>query len=284
MPQIVIDPDQCNLCGACAALCNSGNVFARGKDTVEVANIENCWFCGHCVAVCPTDAIKHSHFSLDDCPLITSAVLPSLEGMVEAFRERRSTRIYKSRSVPREIVISLIDIARCVPSADNAQPVDWLLFDDPDLMAELSRQTVSVFEQKLVGDRQNMGSIVEDIEDFERLIRQSAQGMDPIFFKAPVLLLAHVPFEDSFGRDDATYATYNIILAAQRMGLGSCLIGYFIYALENSEQLRKRLGLPDSRRVEVALVIGSPKYQFRRTVSRRKADITWNPALEMAGP
>jgi nitroreductase len=220
---------------------------------------------------------------LDDCPLIASAVLPSLEGMVETFRERRSTRIYKSKPISREIVKSLIDIARCVPSADNAQPVDWLIFDAPGLIAELSRQTVAVFEQKLQQDRKNMSATVEDIQDFERIIQQRAQGMDPIFFKAPVLLLAHVPVEDSFGRDDATYAAYNIILAAQRMGLGNCLIGYFIYALENSGRLRRRLGLPDNRRVEVALVLGYPKYQFRRTVPRRRTEIIWNPDPNKAG-
>ena len=283
MLQIVIDQERCNHCGACVALCNSGNVYAQGNGTVQVTNIENCWSCGHCVAVCPTDAIEHSHFLLHDCPLIASDGLPSLESMVEVFRERRSTRIYNSRPVPREIVKALIDIARCVPSADNAQPVDWLIFDDPDLTAELSRQTVAVFEQKLRQGRKNMSSSVEDIQDFERIIQQHAQGMDPIFFKAPVLLLAHVPVEDSFGRDDATYAAYNVILAAQRMGLGNCLIGYFIYALENSGQLRRRLGLPDTRRVEVALVMGYPKYRFRRTVPRRSMEIIWNPAPNKAG-
>ena len=104
MPKIIIDQKKCNQCGACVALCNSGNVYVQEIDTVQVVNIENCWFCGHCVA--------------------------------------------------------------------------------------------------------------------------------------------HVPVEDSFGRDDATYAAYNLILAAQRMGLGSCLIGYFIYALENNDQLRKHVGLP----------------------------------------
>jgi len=87
-----------------------------------------------------------------------------------------------------------------------------------------------------------------------------------------------LPVEDSFGRDDAAYAADNIILAAQRMGLGNCLIGFFIYALENSGHLGKCLGLPENRRVEVALVIGYSKYQFRRTVPRRRAEIIWNRA------
>ena len=278
MPKIIIDQEKCNQCGSCVALCNSGNVYMQKNDTVQVANIENCWFCGHCVAVCPTDAIDHSQFLLDDCPLIASAVLPSLENMVEAFRERRSTRIYKGKPVLRETVQSLIEIAEYVPSADNAQPVDWLVLDDSDLIGELSQRTVTVFEEKLDQDRKNMSAIVEDIQDFERILHQKAQGLDPIFFKAPVLLIAHVPVEDSFGRDDATYAAYNLILAAQRMGLGSCLIGYFIYALENSDHLRRHLGLSDNRRVEVALVIGYPKFKFRRTVPRRSMEIIWNPA------
>jgi nitroreductase len=155
--------------------------------------------------------------------------------------------------------------------------VDWLVFDDSGLIEELSQQTVAVFEEKLHQGRKNMSATVEDIQDFERIIQQNAQGMDPIFFKAPVLLMAHVPIEDSFGRDDATYAAYNLILAAQRMGLGSCLIGYFIYALENSGQLRRHLGLPNNRRIEVALVIGYPKHQFRRTIPRRNMEIIWNP-------
>ncbi len=277
MPKIIIDQEKCNQCGSCVALCNSGNVYVQKNDAVLVANTENCWFCGHCVAVCPTDAIGHSQFLLDDCPPIASAVLPSLENMVEAFRERRSTRIYKSKPVSRETVQALIEIAEYVPSADNAQPVDWLVFDDSGLIEEISQQTVTVFEEKLDQGRKNMSTIVEDIQDFERIIEQKAQGLDPIFFKAPVLLIAHVPVEDSFGRDDATYAAYNLILAAQRMGLGSCLIGYFIYALEDSHQLKRHLGLSDDRRVEVALVIGYPKYQFRRTVPRRSMEIIWNP-------
>ena len=162
--------------------------------------------------------------------------------------------------------------------ADNAQPVDWLVFDDPDRIEALSQQTVTVFEEMLNQGRKDMSATVEDVQDFERIIQQNAQGLDPIFFKAPVLLIAHVPVEDSFGRDDATYAAYNLILAAQRMGLGSCLIGYFIYALENSDQLKSHLGLSDNRRVEVALVIGYPKYKFRRTVPRRSMEIIWNPA------
>jgi hypothetical protein len=36
------------------------------------------------------------------------------------------------------------------------------------------------------------------------------------------------------------------------------------------------LSLPDSRKVEVALVLGYPKYRFQRCIPRRKMEIVWN--------
>jgi nitroreductase len=199
---------------------------------------------------------------------------------VAAFRGRRSTRIFKNKPVARQLVKDLTDIARWVPSAGNAQPVDWLAIDDPAQIEVLSTQTVEFIRQtagRLTKGGEDAAGCLEDVEDFERIVQQSGMGDDPIFFKAPLLLLAHVPDDDAFGRDDATYAAYNLILAAESMGLGTCLIGYFIFALGQSEDLHRMLSLPAGRQVEVALVVGYPKFRFQRVIPRRKMEIVWNP-------
>jgi nitroreductase/NAD-dependent dihydropyrimidine dehydrogenase PreA subunit len=279
MPTIVIDQEKCNQCGGCVALCNASNVFEQDNRQTKAVKPDECWLCGHCVAVCPTDAIDHSEFSLAEGPVLDPSRLPAWDSLVAAFRARRSARTFKDKPVPRQVVNDLAGIARWVPSASNAQPVDWLAVDDPTQIAALSAQTVEFIKQKVTrlttaGEQAAAG--LEDVEDFERIIRQFAAGIDPIFFKAPLLLLAHVPDDDEFGRDDATYAAYNLILAAESIGLGTCLIGYFIFALDNSEKLRSMLALPDRRKVEVALVLGYPKYRFRRFIPRRKMEIVWN--------
>ncbi len=279
MPRILIDQDKCNQCGHCVALCNSSNVYEQVEREIKVTRADDCWFCGHCVAVCPTDAIEHSEFPISECPVIDPAILPSLDSMTAAFRGRRSTRIFQDKPVSRRIIDDLVNIARWVPSASNAQPVDWLAVDDPAQIAALSAQTVDFFGRKAIriaaGDDKIL-SALDDVEDFARISRQSEMGEDPIFFRAPVLLLAHVPDDDVFGRDDATYAAYNLMLAAERMGLGTCLIGYFIFALENSDKLLRMLLLPDLRKVEVAIVLGYPRYRFRRLIPRRKMELVWN--------
>jgi nitroreductase/NAD-dependent dihydropyrimidine dehydrogenase PreA subunit len=290
---ILIDQDSCIQCGACAALC-TGHVFSHTDQLVELVAPEECWLCGHCVAACPTDAIAHNGFPLDACPELDPAALPLLDSLVTALRERRSARAFQVRPVPRDVVRELVDIARWAPSAANDQPVDWLAFDDPDRIAELSAQAVAVYDRtvRLLRNRwlrpflrltlgsETLKAGLESAEGFEELVQRHANGEDPIFRHAPVVLVAHVPSSDYFWRDDAVYAAYNLMLAAQRMGLGTCPIGYFHIALDRSTDLQRELGLPEGHRAEVTLTLGYPEFGFQRVLPRRQPRLVWSAAPE----
>jgi nitroreductase/NAD-dependent dihydropyrimidine dehydrogenase PreA subunit len=286
---IVVDQEACTRCGACVALC-TGRVFGRVDGRVEVVAAEACWLCGHCVAACPADAIAHSEYPVEECPPLDPAALTSLDELVGMLRRRRSSRVFRDRPVERQVVRELVNIARWGPSAGNEQPVDWLAFDDPDRIAALSGQAVAVLAQtaRLLRNRplrpflrlalgsEQVEKGLESADSFDRLAERHAQGEDPIFFCAPVVLVAHVPTDDYFGRDDAVYAAYNLMLSAQRMGMGTCQIGYFIIALDRSRGLRRALGLPEDRRAEVVLALGYPKYHFRRVLPRRRPAVIWD--------
>jgi len=290
MPEITINQDACTNCGACVALC-TGRVFGRAGERVEALTPEECWLCGHCVVACPAGAVRHSAYPLEECPVLEPAFLPTLDGLVAALRERRSLRVFRDKPVPREVVRQLVDVARWAPSAGNGQPVDWLAFDDPVRIAALSAQAMAALAHtaRLVRNpwlrpililalgAEKIRRGLESADSFERLARKHAQGEDPIFFRAPVVLVAHVPDDDYFGRDDAAYAAYNLALAAQASGLGTCQIGYFIIALERSRGLRRALGLPEGHRAEVVLTLGYPRYHFRRLPARRRPGLAWNP-------
>ena len=284
--EITVDQTLCIQCGACIDLCAAAAVYQE-EDPAQDAGLrgetravapENCWLCGHCVAVCPTDAINHSGFPLNECPEIDPAVLPSLAGLVTAFRERRSARVFSDRPVPREVVRDLVDLSRWVLSASNGQPVDWLAFDDADRIAALSAGTVEVLAGRVRELRQaaQASEELQFAEDLERLAQSQAQGEDPIFYRAPVVLVAHVPVADNFGRDDAVYAAYNLMLAAERLGLGTCQIGYFQEALQRSTELRDMLGLAPDRRPEVELILGYAVQSFRRLIPRRQPELLWD--------
>jgi nitroreductase/NAD-dependent dihydropyrimidine dehydrogenase PreA subunit len=269
MPIIKVDPELCTFCGACLELC-TGEVYGESSGRASVLAPEECWLCGHCVAACPADSIQHSGYPLDGCPPLDRAALPTLDGLLTAFRERRSARVFRDEPVPRALVRELVDVARWVPSASNEQPVDWLAFDDPKRIEMLSAQAVDALAVATpTTDQETAG-------EFASLAQMHDKGQDPIFFRAPVVLVAHVPTDDDFGRDDAVYAAYNLMLAAQRRGLGTCQIGYFHLALDRSSELHSALGLLPDRRPEVTLVLGYPAFEFHRLLPRRRPKLTWD--------
>jgi len=314
VPDIVVNEERCTRCGACVAVCAASRVFEMDEGAAEVVREEDCWLCGHCVAVCPVDAVDHSAYPLDACPKIKSP--PSYEELVTALRERRSMRVFRDKRVPRETVRQLVDVSRWAPSASNAQVVDWIAIDDPVQIARLSAEVVATLGQlaRLVRSRllrpflyltlgrEKMEQGLEAADEFQELVEAHVRGEDPIFRHAPVILAAHVPKEWYFGRDDAVYAAYNLMLAAERLGLGTCHIGYVNLALERSQglqrvvrlppergssipaaspdpgALQRMLGLQPGRQIEVVLTLGYPRFQFRRALPRRRMELMWNPA------
>jgi nitroreductase/NAD-dependent dihydropyrimidine dehydrogenase PreA subunit len=289
MPDISIDQERCTRCEACVAVCTSARVFELSDTAAHAVRPSECWLCGHCVAVCPVDAVQHSEYPLEEGPPVESP--PSYEGLVTAFRERRSLRVFRDEPVPRGTVRELVDVSRWVPSASNQQPVDWIALDDPAQIARLSEEVVTTLARTvqllririlrpllmLVYGRAKIRDAVEAADDFEKLVDAQARGQDPIFHHAPVVLAAHVPQAAFFGRDDAVYAVYNLMLAAERLGLGTCHIGYVNAALERSQRIPRILGLPPGRRLEVVLTLGYPRFKFRRAIPRRRMELLWNP-------
>lgn len=291
MPDIQVQQELCTQCGACLELCTS-HVFGQMDGQTQVVAPEECWLCGHCIAACPVDAIAHGDYPLEDCPGLEPAKLPSLDALTMVFRERRSQRVFRDKSVPRPVVRQLVDLSRWVPSANNDQPVDWLAIDDPEQIAALGTQVVETLASaaRLLRNRllrpllllawgtERVKKGLEAADSFEHLAQRHAAGQDPIFRHAPLVLIAHVPGDDYFGRDNAVYAAYNLMLAAQRVGLGTCHIGYFTVALDRNRHLCEAFGLPKGRKAEVALILGYPTHHFHRLLPRRQPDLVWTPA------
>jgi nitroreductase len=169
--------------------------------------------------------------------------------------------------------------------------VDWIVLDDPDRIAKLSREVVAILRRTarllqkrvlrpflyLALGKRRVDKARESTEDIERLTEQQERGEDPIFYDAPAVLIAHVPKGSYFGRSDAVYAAYNVMLAAERLGLGTCHIGFFNVARERNQELPRMVGLPPDRQVEVVLALGYPRFRYHRVPPRRRRELVWNP-------
>ena len=223
--------------------------------------------------------------------MIAEKDVPSLDALTLALRTRRSCRTYEDKPVPRELVRELVTLGRWAPTASNSQSLDWIAFDDREKIAEFTDTVLAEFRRfarlganpllrpllSWVVGRETIRRLRSAKGSIDRMLRRHAGGDDPIFYHAPVVLIGHSPADNLFGRDDAIYATYNVMLAAERFGLGTCQIGFFQAAYEKSARLRRTVALPERRSPQVAIALGYARHGFRRVLPRRSPNLTWNP-------
>jgi nitroreductase len=264
-------------------------VYALAGDGYPTMETSKCFLCGHCVAACPGGAINHSGFPLDQCPLIDMDHLPNFNSLVNAIKKRRSIRSFKSKPVPHALIEQLLEIASIAPTGHNLQHVDWTVIDSQELIHGLCSRTVDVLAKTATLLKHPVAGLYLGLtEGFAKLAaaRKAAEtlaalkykflaGEDPVFYNAPAVLVAHVPSGTYFGRDDAIHALYNVELAAERLGLGSCQMGYFKIALDRDTSFKADIGIPAGRSPEATLALGYPKIEYLRMIPRRKPSIQW---------
>ncbi len=149
----------------------------------------------------------------------------------EAIKSRRSVRMFRQELVSKEILIELIEAARCAPSAANRQPLEFVIADSEE-------QTSQIFAQLAWAG-------------YVRPRRDPPAGKRPVAY---IIVLVHTEKAMAeFGKVDAAAAIENILLAAQGKGIGSCWLGSI-----NREKLREILEIPDKYDIDSVVALGYP--------------------------
>jgi nitroreductase len=103
------------------------------------------------------------------------------------------------------------------------------------------------------------------------LDQKAQQGEDWLFYEAPLVMVFH---GSSFAEPvDADIAATYAMLAAEALGLGSCMIGSVAPLLKNSRQLKEKYGIPAANKVGLTVVFGYPAVNYRRGLRRSFADV-----------
>ncbi len=261
MPIMGINLEKCSNCKQCMRDCVARNFsLDETRQQIIFDSSRRCISCGHCIAVCPENAIEYEH--MGDEPLDFKLnrdpnELISYDVMLEFLHIKRSIRQYKHKKVPKEIIEKVINSMSYAPTGANMRNLKCLVLSDE-------------VKIKLLSD-----SIVDAIisgEDDRRLTRMRDEGMDPIFYKAPHVLIIYSknPWDTRNSTIVITYA----MLSAQTLGLGSCWIGYAHGILmERSEIRTKYTGIQTY--VLGVMILGYPSVKYYRSVPR--------PLLEVKG-
>lgn len=266
---IQVDQEKCINCGFCVQVCPLG-IINQGEQGPYYSG-GKCIACGHCVAVCPQAALDNSK-----APLAKQIPLPNTPALdadtaARFLRSRRSIRAYKEMPVSRDKVVQLLDIARYAPTGGNFQGVSYYVFDQPEILRQLTALTVEWMEEaiKLASPwAPYFASVVAKYRE---------TGEDVILRGAPCLVVAAgAKSMLARFRDNTHFSLAYTELYAPTLGLGTCWAGFLEACAANGYQpLLDLLDLPEELGVTGALMVGYPQHTYKRLVERNPLQITW---------
>ena len=166
---------------------------------------------------------------------------------------RRSTRRYKKDlPVPREHLEICADSARRSPSACHSQPWKFVIVDDKTLSSKISKHVVSGIYK--------MNSFASDATAFIAIVSEKV--------KTPAWAGGKLMGTD-FSLVDAGIACAHIVLQAEDLGIGTCILGWF-----NERRLKKILSIPRGKKVKLLIAMGYPEEKPVREKSLKPRDKT----------
>lgn len=289
-----IDPEKCSGCGQCLTVCPDRTIsLVAGKAAVTG---ERCLGCGHCLAVCPTgavnvaaiaaDSLSFNSFQLDQRWLPWGKFDPAQ--LVRLLASRRSCRHYQERPVSRELLLDLVKAGTTAPSGTNSQKWTFTILAQRRQVEELGGHIARFFAKlnrlaanpaarlisRLFGNdalgkyhRRYSQSISEGLREWRE------DGRDLLFHGATAVIVVGSEIGASCPAEDALLATQNILLTAHALGLGSCLIGFAVAALEREAGIKDGLGIPRAEKVYAVIALGWPTEKYQRLSGRKQAMI-----------
>ena len=262
MEFITVNKDRCLRDSVCVETCPM-RLFSTDEDgypTAKRAAEQFCIRCGHCVSICPTGALEleslpHAGFT----PLLDTLNI-SPQSAIQFMKSRRSIRRYASRPIPREILLNVLDVARCAPTGTNRQQIHWILFEHREKIEEL----IALVAEPL-----------RNVPYFRRLAEAWDAGQDFIFRGAPHIAIATGPTEPFDPIVDGTIALSHLDLAAHAYGLGSCWAGILSAAVMLDPKVAQSLDIPEGFKYCGALMLGYPQHEYHLIPPRNPIQVTW---------
>jgi nitroreductase/NAD-dependent dihydropyrimidine dehydrogenase PreA subunit len=269
---IAVDKNKCKRCGVC--INRMKGYCITEKDGFPIFDETLCNTCQKCVSICPSQAITVNGIypeAIDE----TKQVDPEL--IYALFEKRRSTKRFKEKSIPKEIIAKIVSVAKYAPNQNKNLSV--LVIDEKPLIAEINKSAIAFVKRIyriLFGFKpleslirliyKDIGALKRKMEhhSFQRVIHENTQAI--------IIVTGNkkVPVTER----SAHYMLATMMYMAESLGIGNCLMDSIYLTLKTSRKLRKRLKIAED--VFGVLVLGYSNENVKNIPRGYEVNVRWN--------
>jgi nitroreductase len=184
---------------------------------------------------------------------------------------RRSVRAYAKHKLDQATIRALLDAAVRAPTAMHAEPWLFLVIQDEETLKRYSdlAKTMAIAEME-----EHAGEHWRRDTDRDGFLAQLRDPGFSVFYDAGTLIVIYGRSKGPFVVGDCWLAAENLMLAACALGLGTCVVGAAVAAL-NSPEAKEVFGLPSGAVAVAPIVVGVPIGPTLDAPPRRDPEIIW---------
>ena len=238
-----VNMEKCVKCGVCIKACPAGIVQWSdfGYPAVEEKRAGRCIGCGQCVMMCPSCADELSFMKDAQTVRAAELKLPSEEEALNLIMSRRSVRMFKDETIPRETFEKLFNVVRQAPTAVNSQNVRWIVTLDPAKTKEVTNLILCWFREEIFKNPTSRAALLG-----AGMIAKAKEGED------------------------------RLLKTVFPGGIGCCWGGYLTTAIRSFKGLREYLGIGEDEHVCGAQMMGYAALKPARLFApRREVKVDW---------
>jgi nitroreductase len=185
--------------------------------------------------------------------------------VMDAIYRRSSIRSYGPASVDRKAIQALLAAAVRAPTAVHQEPWAFAILQDRAALKRLSDRAKPLFLEEVHRQHLDRGGHALDVF--------ASPGFN-IFYDAGTLVVICARPEGAFIAADCWLAAENFMLAACAMGLGTCVIGSALPAL-NLPEGKMELGIPAEFTAIAPIIVGVPKAETPLVPRKEPLVLSW---------